>query len=436
MNHKPRTRLAAMLLACLLLCPSPGRSEAAIPTEETVESQTQESVQKPAATPAEEAAQEVKPTEAPALPTQEPMPEPTEAPPAEETAQEVEPTEAPALPTQEPMPEPTEAPSETALPTQPPAQAPTEAPQSPTEEPTSVPEAEAPSPAPETVPAQTGEPLPFSLQDAMAQRGYAYVLAAAIPLYAAQDLAEPAYCMTQETAVLLVRRFAPEEGFAEVWLLNESYELITAYTTVDALPEAALSDQEVSALAGERLSALTADERLVFVVPGYVPEQVTVTETGAAETVTPSAEPEATETQPAQPGAFVQVSTQTNVYTGIDWSGMDADRLWAGCFTQDATVQVEETLQDALGRWWYRVRYLYGDDFADGTLKWTELGTLWVLAQETCATGAADLTVCGAGRAAWQLRQGQRVFADRQGPRPWYGVCDPALPGRIHGVLP
>ena len=29
MNHKPRTRLAAMLLACLLLCPSPGRSEAA-----------------------------------------------------------------------------------------------------------------------------------------------------------------------------------------------------------------------------------------------------------------------------------------------------------------------------------------------------------------------------------------------------------------------
>lgn len=356
MNHKPRTRLAAMLLACLLLCPSPGRSEAAVQTDVPVPQE--------AATPAEEAAQEVKPTEAPALPTQEPMPEPTEAPPAE-----------------------------TALPTQPPAQAPTEAPQPPTEEPTSVPETEAPSPAPETVPAQTGEPLPLSLQDAMAQHGYAYVLAAAIPLYAAQDLAEPAYCMTQETAVLLVHRFAPEEGFAEVWLLNESYELTTAYTAVDALPEAALSDQEVAALAGERPSALTADERLVFVVPGYVPAQEPVPEPGAAETVTPSAEPEAAETPSVQPGAFVQVSTQTNVYTGIDSSGMDADSLWAGCFTQDATVQVEETLQDALGRWWYRVRYLYGDDFDDGTLKWTEQGTLWVLAQETCATGAADLTV-------------------------------------------
>lgn len=373
MNHKPHTRLAALLLACLLLCPSPGRSEAAV--------QTDVPVPQKAAIPAEET-----------LESQETMQEPA-ATPAEEAAQEVEPTEAPVLPTQEPMPESTEAPPETALPTQPPAQAPTEAPQPPTEEPTSVPEAEAPSPAPETVPAQTGEPLPLSLQDAMAQRGYAYVLAAAIPLYAAQDLAEPAYCMTQETAVLLVHRFAPEEGFAEVWLLNESYELITAYTAVDALPEAALSDQEVAALAGERPSALTADERLVFVVPGYVPAQEPVPEPGAAEIVSPSAEPEATETPPAQPGAFVQVSTQTNVYTDIDSSGMDADSLWAGCFTQDATVQVEETLQDALGRWWYRVRYLFGDDFADGTLKWTEQGTLWVLAQETCATGAADLTV-------------------------------------------
>ena len=156
------------------------------------------------------------------------MSERTEAPPAEEAVQEVTATEAPVLPTQGAMPEPTGAPpAETARPTQPPAQAPTEAPQPPTEEPTSVPEAEAPSPAPETVPAQTGEPPPPSLQDALAQRGYAYVLAAAIPLYAAQDLAEPAYCMAQETAVLLVHRLVPE-GFAEVWTLKERYELIPA----------------------------------------------------------------------------------------------------------------------------------------------------------------------------------------------------------------
>lgn len=399
MNHKPRTRLAALLLACLLLCPSPGRSEAtvqtdvpvpqeaAIPAEETME--PQETVQEPAATPAEEAAQEVKPTEVPVLPTQEPMSEPTEAPPAEEAVQEVTPTEAPVLPTQGAMPEPTGAPpAETALPTQPPAQAPTEAPPNSIEEPASASQTEEPA-------ATDVVPLPLSLQDAMAQRGYAYVLAAAIPLYAAQDLAEPAYCMAQETAVLLVHRFAPEEGFAEVWLLNENYEFITAYTAVDALPEAALSDQEVAALAGERPSALTADERLVFVVPGYVPAQEPVPESAETEAAVQPMEQSSSEAviTPAQPGAFVQVSTQTNVYTDIDSSGMDADSLWAGCFTQDATVQVEETLQDALGRWWYRVRYLYGDDFDDGTLKWTEQGTLWVLAQETCITGAADLTV-------------------------------------------
>lgn len=280
------------------------------------------------------------------------MPEPTEAPPAET-----------ALPTQEP--------------TQPPAQAPTEAPPASTEK-----------PAPTDV-----VPLPLSLPDAMAQHGYAHVLVAAVPLYAAQDLAEPAYCMAQETAVLLVRRFVPEEGFAEVWLLDANYELIAAYTAVDALPEAALSDQEVDALASERPSALTSDDCLVFVVPGYAPAQEPVAEPGMAEETTSAPEPETTAAPPAQPGAFVQVSTQTNVYTDIDLSGMDMDSLWAGCFTRDATVQVEETLQDALGRWWYRVRYLYGDDFADGTLKWTEQGTLWVLAQETCITGAADLTV-------------------------------------------
>lgn len=60
----------------------PVPQEAAIPAEETLESQ--ETVQEPAATPAEEAAQEVEPTEAPALPTEDLWPGPTEAPPAVE----------------------------------------------------------------------------------------------------------------------------------------------------------------------------------------------------------------------------------------------------------------------------------------------------------------------------------------------------------------
>lgn len=39
------------------------------------------------------------------------------------------------------------------------------------------------------------------------------------------------------------------------------------------------------------------------------------------------------------------------------------------------------------------MRYLYGDDFADGTLKWADTATVYVLASETAATDAQALTV-------------------------------------------
>lgn len=41
---------------------------------------------------------------------------------------------------------------------------------------------------------------------------------------------------------------------------------------------------------------------------------------------------------------------------------------WQGVFTHDAVVSVESVQQDALGRDWCEVRYLYG---ADGKLIWT-----------------------------------------------------------------
>ena len=56
-------------------------------------------------------------------------------------------------------------------------------------------------------------------------------------------------------------------------------------------------------------------------------------------------------------------------------------------------VQVDIVEQDAEGRTWYRVRYLYGDDYADGTLKWTAEGLAYVLAEEAQLTDAQALTV-------------------------------------------
>ena len=93
---------------------------------------------------------------------------------------------------------------------------------------------------------------------------------------------------------------------------------------------------------------------------------------------------------PAQAGDFVSVTTGTRVFLGVD------DTLGAlalGAFVKDAVVQVDIVEQDAESRVWYRVRYLYGDDYANGTLKWTAEGLVYVLAEETQATDAQALTV-------------------------------------------
>lgn len=254
----------------------------------------------------------------------------------------------------------------------------------------------------------------------MAQNGYAYVLTPPVPLYATEELTLPLAAIAQETAVLLVHRLTAGDTVAEVWLLNEAYELVVAYVPTASLPETALTGPEVDALAQTLLSALAADasgQRLVFVAALQAAmeeptSEPTPEDTSEGVTSQPTPEPAATatdvtatdvtapalptqETPPAEPGAFAQVTTQTNAFTDVDESFAQGNtgELWAGYFTRDAIVQVEEVLQDGQGRWWYRVRYLYGDDFADGTLKWTAYGTACVLAAEAYVTDAAGLTV-------------------------------------------
>lgn len=254
----------------------------------------------------------------------------------------------------------------------------------------------------------------------MAQNGYAYVLTPPVPLYATEELTLPLAAIAQEMAVLLVHRLTAGDTVAEVWLLNEAYELVVAYVSTASLPETALTGPEVDALAQTLLSALAADasgQRLVFVAALQAAmeeptSEPTPEDTSEGVTSQPTPEPAATatdatatdvtapalptqETPPAEPGAFAQVTTQTNAFTDVDESFAQGNtgELWAGYFTRDAIVQVEEVLQDGQGRWWYRVRYLYGDDFADGTLKWTAYGTACVLAAEAYVTDAAGLTV-------------------------------------------
>ena len=149
-------------------------------------------------------------------------------------------------------------------------------------------------------------------------------------------------------------------------------------------------------------------------LPAVTEEPPTPTETATAvptldaatEEPTPAAEDETippievetteepTDTPPAlllaQAGDFVSVTTNTRVFLDVDDT---LEALALGVFVKDAVVQVDAVAQGAESRVWYRVRYLYGDDYADGTLKWTAKGLVYVLAEETQATDAQALTV-------------------------------------------
>ena len=96
-----------------------------------------------------------------------------------------------------------------------------------------------------------------------------------------------------------------------------------------------------------------------------------------------------------QVGDFVMVATSTRAFLGVDETASEdyPGDLNLGVFVCNAVVQVEAIEQDAQGRDWYRVRYLYGDDFADGRLKWAETSAIYVLAAETTNTEAQALTV-------------------------------------------
>ena len=104
---------------------------------------------------------------------------------------------------------------------------------------------------------------------------------------------------------------------------------------------------------------------------------------------------EESELPPVQAGEFVRVTPNTRVYLEIDETAGDADdgELYDGNFVNEANVYVEEARQDAQGRTWLLVRYLYGAEEPNGEMAWTDTATVWVLAEETQLSDAADYDV-------------------------------------------
>ena len=104
---------------------------------------------------------------------------------------------------------------------------------------------------------------------------------------------------------------------------------------------------------------------------------------------------EESELPPVQAGDFVRVTPNTRVYLDIDETAGDEDdgELYDGNFVNEANVYVEQARQDAQGRTWLLVRYLYGAEEPNGEMAWTDTAAVWVLAEETRPSDAADYDV-------------------------------------------
>ena len=95
-----------------------------------------------------------------------------------------------------------------------------------------------------------------------------------------------------------------------------------------------------------------------------------------------------------QAGMFVLVTENTRVFSDVDETADEVDgELYDGSFVRTANVRVEEVRQDGMGRTWLLVRYLYGEEEPDGEMAWTDTATVWVMAEETQPSDAADYDV-------------------------------------------
>lgn len=140
------------------------------------------------------------------------------------------------------------------------------------------------------------------------------------------------------------------------------------------------ADDESADELSEQEESLTKEAMLDL--PDFIPEEEPLTL-------------EESELPPVQEGDFVWVTPNTRVYLDIDETAGDDDdgELYDGNFVNEANVYVEQARQDAQGRTWLLVRYLYGAEEPNGEMAWTDTATVWVLAEETRPSDAADYDV-------------------------------------------
>lgn len=312
-----------------------------------------------------------------------------------------------------------------------------------------------PADTPQDNAAQEALPDELPIQAALREQGHVYAATVrqtcvySNPAMAEDDLL---YTPMDEIVWVLATEFM-EPSSVKIWFLNDAGEVVCGYVQAGDLDTHFLLDVEISQIqdipAGEGMTDIGM--MTLFIVSGAQPaegaesepaetqedtvpdEQQPVTETpnddaelqpeqdesgdaaqplpdsGRAELLPP--DENADELALAVPGEYVSVTTNTRVFDGIDAYAVESNVCagYLGQFVRDATVQVISAELDERGNGWYEVRFLYGDDFADGTMKWTDYATCFVMAAETGPSDGDACTVTDFAYSQDEMRQMQSM---------------------------
>lgn len=273
------------------------------------------------------------------------------------------------------------------------------------------------------------------LQAAIEEHGYVYVRTVrAVNVYASAESQERiVYAAADDASILLATAFFSGHQAVQVWFLDAEQQTICGFVPAASLDTRYLTDADVSGIADvPSCDGMTAfGQKRLFVVNGSRPEEASdeeetpadapsqdaphqesnlpeADESGAseqpdaAESPDASVNPEISSAEeidetvpPVNPGDFVRVSTDTRVFSAVDDDASEAyfSSEYQGNFVKAAAVQVVSIAEDASGAVWYQVRFLYGDSFPSGKMKWTADETVWVMTAETGETDADACTV-------------------------------------------
>lgn len=298
------------------------------------------------------------------------------------------------------------------------------------------------------------------IQAALDEYGHVYVSTVRqTSVYGEPDLKPESlvYTTTEDIFLVLATEFQAPAS-VRVWFLDEAGEVVSGYVHADDLDSSYLLDEDISEInflpAGEGMTLLglmplfmvsgsapqadnsqpeavdptlpneaeptdqPEDTEIVHEQPTPEPEGEHADAEGAGEALTAETavpvEPVPEQTPApvlAVPGDYIGVTTATRVLSEIDEYAAEDTYCdaYLGHFVNNATVQVLSTATDGQGNGWYEVRFLYGDDFEDGTMKWTDYSTAWVMAAETDASDADSCTVTDFAYTEEFLRQVQTM---------------------------